>query len=137
MANVLLLDDDETLRSLLAETLQAEGHHVRQGDNGFAAFNPANISGIDLMITDLYMPRVDGLEAILNVRRDIPDLLIIAMSGGGDYVKTDFLTQTKLLGVTAVLHKPFHLKAFQDTVRAVLAMSVDPISKGRRRALAS
>ncbi len=137
MANVLLLDDDEMLRSLLAETLQAEGHTVTQSDNGFAAFNIENLVGIDLMITDLFMPRVDGLEAILNARRDIPNLRIIAMSGGGEYVKSDFLTHTKKFGVAEVLHKPFHLKAFQDTVRAVLASSAGPVTPKRHRAMAS
>ncbi len=137
MAVILLLDDDEMLRGLLAEILQEEGHTVIQSENGFAAFDATSMGKIDLMITDLYMPRVDGLEAILNARKDRPDVPIIAMSAGGTYVKTDFLTETKKLGVREVLHKPFHPKAFRETVRKVLATYSAPARPQRRRAQAS
>lgn len=137
MAVILLLDDDEMLRGLLAEILQEEGHTVIQSENGFAAFNIANMGPVDLMITDLYMPRVDGLEAILNARKDCPDVPIIAMSAGGTYVKTDFLTETKKFGVREVLHKPFHPKAFREAVRKVLGESTAPVRPQRMRARAS
>ena len=136
MAVILLLDDDDMLRGLLAETLHAEGHSVIQSDNGLMAFNIAKMGPIDLMITDLFMPRVDGMEAILNARHDTPDVPIIAMSGGGDYVKSDFLAHTMSMGASAILHKPFHLKEFQQTVRSVLA-ATQPVLPERRRAKAS
>jgi len=141
MANVLLLDDDDTLRGLLSEMLHAEGHKVIQSDNGLAAFNIPSLGPIDLMITDLFMPRVDGLEAILTARKDLPNLRIIAMSAGGEYVKSDFLTQTKAFGVAEVLHKPFRPKAFREAVQKVLAtpaaMFASPVATGRLRARAS
>ena len=137
MAVILLLDDDEMLRGLLAEILQEEGHTIIQSENGLAAFNIANMGAVDLMITDLYMPRVDGLEAILNARKDRPEVPIIAMSAGGTYVKTDFLIETKKFGVREVLHKPFHPQAFRETVRKVLGESNAPVRPQRMRARAS
>ncbi len=137
MAIILLLDDDDMLRGLLEETLEADGHTVIQSDNGLMAFNIAKMGHIDLMITDLFMPRIDGLEAILNAQHDSPHVPIIAMSGGGDYVQSDFLSHTKSFGVSEILHKPFHLKDFQRAVRSVLAASSRTKMAEPRRAKAS
>ncbi len=122
MAAIILLDDDEMLRTSLAETLEAEGHSVTQSNNGLAAFNLQEMGALDLMITDLYMPRVDGIEAIIGARRDFPDLRIIAMSGGADFLKQDFLPYTVKLGAAAILRKPFKTNVFLDTVRRVLSV---------------
>ncbi len=125
MAAIVLLDDDEMLRTLLAEILEAEGHSVIQSDNGLAAFNLHDMGALDLMITDLFMPRVDGMEAIINARRDFPDLRIIAMSGGADFLKQDFLPYMKQFGASAILRKPFRTDVFLKTVRTVLCTPIE------------
>ena len=122
MAAIILLDDNDSLRTSLAEILEAEGHSVIQCNNGLAAFNLQEVGTLDLMITDLYMPRVDGIEAIMSARRDFPDLSIIAMSGGADFLKHDFLPYTQKLGAAAILRKPFKTNVFLDTVRRVLSV---------------
>lgn len=120
MASILLLDDEEVLRCLLAEILEEEGHTVVQGGDGLKAYDLRLISTIDLMITDLFMPDIDGVNAILNARKDCPDLKIIAMSGGAGYLKQDFLTNTRHFGVSAILRKPFKPQDLIETVRSVL-----------------
>lgn len=121
MASILLLDDEVMLRMLLVELLEEEGHTVTQSGDGLLVYDVAVLSSIDLMITDLFMPHVDGMNAILNARKDRPDLKIIAMSGGSEFVKTDFLPHTQKFGASAILRKPFMPNEFIETVRRVLA----------------
>jgi len=120
MASILLLDDEQILRELFAEILEDEGHTVHKSADGLAAYDLELISSIDLMITDLFMPGIDGMNAILSARKDRPDLKIIAMSGGSEFLRHDFLPHTKDLGAAAILRKPFKKDAFLSTVREVL-----------------
>lgn len=122
MASILLLDDEEVLRELLAVLLEEEGHTVIQGGDGLKAFDFSLISKTDLMITDLFMPHIDGMNAISSARKDCPDLKIIAMSGGGEFLTQDFLPHTQHFGASAILRKPFGPKEFIETVRSVLAV---------------
>ena len=121
MASILLLDDEDVLRLSLAELLEEDGHSVIQGDDGLKAFDLTLISEIDLMITDLFMPHIDGMNAIMSAHKDFPSLKIIAMSGGADFLKQDFLPHTREFGATTILRKPFKPRDFRDTVRTVLA----------------
>jgi len=121
MASILLLDDEEVLRLLLANLLEEEGHTVVQGSDGLKAFDLPLISRTDLMITDLFMPNIDGINAITSARKDCPDLKIIAMSGGAGFLKQDFLPHTLHFGANTILRKPFKPQDFLETVRSVLA----------------
>lgn len=121
MASILLLDDEITLRMLLVDLLEEEGHTVTHSGDGLIVYDLDVLSSIDLMITDLFMPHVDGMNAILNARKDRPDLKIIAMSGGSEFVKTDFLPHTQKFGASAILRKPFKPEEFIETVSSVLA----------------
>lgn len=137
MATILLLDDEDVLRILLADILEEEGHTVMQGSDGLLAYNPDVIARTDLMITDLYMPNIDGMSAILNARKDRPDLKIIAMSGGGDFVKKDFLPTTQHFGASAILRKPFKPDELLAKVRELLAAPDHPVNFRPQQALAS
>ncbi len=125
MPSVILLDDDDILRNALAEILELDGHTVTEGNNGLAAFNLQKSNPHDLMITDLFMPRVNGMEAIMNARYEFPDMRIIAMSGGSKYLTHDFLQHTTTFGASAFLRKPFGKKEFLNTVNIVLNTPVN------------
>ena len=66
-------------------------------------------SAFDLVITDIVMPEMDGLETLIELRKHYPTLTVIAMSGGGRVGNMDFLGSAEKLGASAVLHKPFTL----------------------------
>jgi DNA-binding response OmpR family regulator len=101
MARILLIDDDDSVRTMLRLTLDHFGHTVieaRNGKEGLELFQHANA---DLVITDIVMPEKEGLEVLMELRKKHPPVKIIAISGG------DYLHMAKLMGAAKVLAKPF------------------------------
>ena len=91
MARILVIDDEELARFTLREILEAAGHEVVEAANGNegTAFQRAN--PCDIVITDMIMPEKEGLETIVELKGEYPDLKIIAISGGGRTRNLDFL----------------------------------------------
>jgi CheY-like chemotaxis protein len=107
MARILLIDDDDDMRTMLGLTLTHFGHTVieaQNGKQGLAIFAQANA---DLVMTDMVMPEKEGIEVVIELRKNNPDLKIIAMSGGGRGSGTGYLLAAKGLGANKVLAKPF------------------------------
>ncbi|MBP2231576.1 response regulator transcription factor [Azospirillum agricola] len=120
MASVLVIDDDDVVRSMLLHILTRNGHEAagaRDGEEGIARFqrNPA-----DLVITDIFMPNQEGLATIMALRRNRPDLRIIAISGGGARASLDVLPVAEALGAQKTLRKPFKPAEILEAVRVVL-----------------
>ncbi len=107
MARVLLIDDEEAFRVTLAKVLQREKHHVTTAANGVEAMKHITTDKFDLVITDLVMPEKEGLETILEIRKLLPELKIIAMSGGGRGSANDYLKIASKMGADKTLAKPF------------------------------
>jgi CheY-like chemotaxis protein len=105
MPRILLIEDDELLRSVLAQALVANGHEVMQAGNGEEGVALFRSSAVDLVVTDLVMPVQEGVETIMQLRkqRDVP---IIAMSGGVPNSKL-YLSLAGRLGAQKILPKPF------------------------------
>lgn len=120
MANIIVLDDENALRMIIADLLEEAGHTVTQGASGAVIRIPGILNGIDLMITDIIMPDVEGVEVITTLRRTNPEIAIIAMSGGGRTVTEDYLPIAGQLGASAVLHKPFMPEDLLDAVEELL-----------------
>lgn len=120
MAKILLLEDEAPLRSLIAELLEEEGHSVNQCEDGTISLNKEALSASALMITDIVMPKVDGLEAIRRAREANPEIKIVAMSGGGRVVARDYLRDAAIFGASVTLEKPFSPDVIVDTVRNLL-----------------
>jgi CheY-like chemotaxis protein len=108
MPRILLIDDDNEVRTMLRLTLAHFGHTVieaRNGKEGLELFKTANA---DLVITDIVMPEKEGLEVLIELReRQVPPVKIIAISGGGRQKAGDYLRLAKLMGAARVLAKPF------------------------------
>lgn len=109
MARILVIDDDDALRQMLRRMLEMAGHEVadaEDGDTGLAEFRR---QPPELVITDIFMPRREGLETIMAMRREggrrVP---IIAISGGGSHGAFEHLDTAKVLGAAYTLPKPFH-----------------------------
>ena len=106
MARILVIDDDDLLRSMLVSVLRHAGHDVRETDNGSNALRLVQADPVDLVITDIVMPDTDGIETIMQLRRALPELPIIAMSGGATHSKL-YLKVAEKLGARRILGKPF------------------------------
>ncbi len=116
MARVLLIDDDEMSRQAVHRMLERAGFTVESTGNGRDAVTRYEPGEIDLIITDLIMPDIDGLEIIQEVRRKDPAARILAISGGGRVQAEEYLSVARKFGAVEVLPKPF---ASQDLKAAV------------------
>lgn len=103
---VLVIEDNADLRDYLRMALQSEDHSVLTARNGKEALGFLDGQGIDVVVTDLFMPEMDGIETIAALRRRLPGVKIIAMSGRPG---VDYLTVARELGVTQTLRKPFEI----------------------------
>jgi DNA-binding response OmpR family regulator len=117
---ILVIDDDEALRSLLGQILQRAGHEVREAANGAIGLQEFRREPADLVITDLIMPEKEGLETILELRKQFPQLPLIAVSGGGRNGPSDYLAIAKRLGVRQTICKPFSRDEILQAVKAAL-----------------
>ncbi len=121
MARILVIDDEEPVRTLVREMLQRAGHQVEEavdGEQGLAAFHR---SPADLVITDILMPAKGGLVTIKEIRAAAPDAKIIAMSGGGKTGKLSFLSTARTFPGVRTLKKPFRRNELLTLVEATLA----------------
>lgn len=106
MARVLLADDDDAIRQVSAEALRAAGHEVFEASNGRAALKLLATTSPDVLIVDILMPDTDGMEVLLEVRRQARPIRIIAISGGGVISSDFYLSVATKLGVDRTLRKP-------------------------------
>ncbi len=118
---ILLIDDEPMVCELVETMLSAAGHAVVVAANGRIGLEQLETSDIDLVLTDIIMPEVEGIEMVMTIRKRFPDKTIIAMSGGGRAGDMDFLAAARELGASAILRKPFTIKALNDAISEALA----------------
>ena len=122
MARILLIDDDELLRGVLARALGHAGHEVLQASDGQQGVDLFHVVGVDLVITDLVMPVQEGVETILKLRRTNKALPIIAISGGVTNAPL-YLDLAQRIGAKRILPKPFTPQELLAVINEVLAES--------------
>ena len=124
MARVLVIDDDPTIRLLVAGILESNGHTFVQAVNGRAGVALFSKDPFDLIVTDIVMPEQEGIETITAIRRVDRTVPILAISGsatiGG---AADYLRAAAALGASATLQKPFEPDAFLAVVERLLSGS--------------
>lgn len=121
MARILIVDDEEMVRSLLREALEADKHDILEAKTGKEAGDIYRDSPVDLIITDLVMPGKNGIELILDLKAEHPEVRIVAVSGGGGITgRFDYLPIAKLIGAKAILSKPFEMRELRAMVTEVL-----------------
>jgi DNA-binding NtrC family response regulator len=122
---VLVIDDDNDYRDYLVAVLERAGHAVCALPNGASLENFVSERAFDAVLTDLYMPEADGIEAIRAIRRLAPGLPILGMTSGGHGAYADATVRAmKLFGARAVLYKPIE--------PAQLLAALDAIILGER-----
>lgn len=106
---VLIVDDNETSLEMCEASLAGCGLEVLTVSDGRAALDLLKFQHVDLMVTDIFMPHIEGIE-LLNAARTLqPEARVICMTGGSLSIGTEFLkTLVEKLGATAVLIKPFN-----------------------------
>ena len=121
MACVLVIDDDAISRGMMVCALERSGFEVVEACDGIEGVEVARSRHIDIVVTDIFMPEQDGLRTIMEIRRDFPDLKIIAVSGGGAVVPTNYLPVAETLGANGVLTKPIMPPDLINAVKTLLA----------------
>jgi YesN/AraC family two-component response regulator len=100
---LLVVDDEEGIRSALLILLEDYGYYVITAEDGREALDKLNHVKVDLVITDILMPEMDGLELIANLRKLNPEIRCLAVSGGDP----TYLKVGEYLGADRILEKPF------------------------------
>jgi len=116
---ILLVEDEDSVRQLVRETLQARGYRVVEAENGAAGLSAASLHTgvIDLIITDVVMPGMSGHELAQQLAQSRPETKVLYLSG---YTEDAITTEGTLEGGKAFLQKPFTLQNLSRKVREVL-----------------
>jgi DNA-binding NtrC family response regulator len=121
VATILVIDDNYELCRMLECALHSSGYDVILAENGLFALRVLEHNPVDLVLTDVLMPDMDGIEVVSALRRVFPNLPVIAMSGGGQWMSVaDFQLVLQRLGVAAVFHKPISLGPLLSLIHQIL-----------------
>jgi len=120
VGTILVIDDQESIRTLLRVALEEDGHEVLEASNGLLGLERYRERAADLIIIDILMPEMNGLELMVELTRSFLNVKVIAMSGVLERRK-EGLRAAKLLGARQTFQKPFEIRALLDAVRYELA----------------
>jgi CheY-like chemotaxis protein len=131
MHTILVIDDEVDVRDGIQRVLERAGFSVRTVDNAVDAMLELGRAPADVVITDIIMPKMNGVDAIDAILRKFPAVGIIAISGGGNFdvtgyqpssiTTTAYLAAAKKAGAHSILTKPFESQELIDAVAQVIA----------------
>ncbi len=132
MKDVLIIDDESSVRKALKRVLESAGYHVRTARDGADGVEKLKAQAADIVIADIIMPEVHGVDAIRSIVKEFPQVRIVAISGGGNFsgagyqpkaVITDaYLAAATQAGAHAVLTKPFRTRDVLQAISAATAV---------------
>ncbi len=119
-ATILIVDDSATMRALVRQALEADGHAVVEAIHGKAALAELATTAVELVVTDVLMPEMDGLTLVQTIRTDarLRNLPILILS---TEATTTVKERGRAAGANGWLVKPFHPDTLRQTVRRVLS----------------
>jgi len=123
MARILVIDDQTSVRDAIRAMLEFQGHTVVAAECGHNAVSAIEAFAFDLVMVDIIMPGLDGLDTIKILRNNAPGVPIIAMSGysfRGGSSDLDFFSMAQELGAGCCLQKPFRPRELTDAVESLL-----------------
>ncbi len=126
MQRILIIDDEPQIRSMVRLILEREGYAVLEAVDGAEGLKIFREKPADLILTDLIMPNKDGIGMIIELKKEFPDVKIIAMSGGGLNRPEGYLRGAQKLGAAATLAKPINRQDLVRVVRDTLKADASP-----------
>ena len=121
MAKILVIDDDDIVNGMIVQLLSEAGYDAVGAQDGDRGLKLVETESFDMIVTDIVMPKKEGLETILELRKKNKMVPIIAISGGGKINADEYLLVAKGLGAKYTFKKPFDNKAFLNAVRVCLS----------------
>jgi CheY-like chemotaxis protein len=132
MHSILVIDDEPDVRDAVKRVLDRAGYTVRTSDSGVDALAELERTRTDVVITDIIMPKIDGVQLIESIRKLFPSVRIIAISGGGNFgisayqptaiTTTAYLASAELAGAHMGLTKPFESNDLIQAIERVLGV---------------
>ena len=116
----MLLDDELFVQNLFSQFLKGEGYNVECVSNGREGLDKLRDFDADLVITDIMMPDMDGLEVVREIRKTRSDLPVIAISGGMRNAAVNFVSVAKDFGANAIFEKPVSLADLLKSVKELV-----------------
>jgi len=120
MESILIIDDEPQIRSMIRLILERSGYTVIEASDGIEGIRRFREKPTDLIITDLIMPNKDGIGMIIELKKEFPDVKIVAMSGGGLNRPEGYLRGAQKLGAACTLSKPINRQELLRVVRDTL-----------------
>jgi CheY-like chemotaxis protein len=117
----LVIDDDDAVRYTVAKILRRHGHDVASAADGKRGIALVEDERPHVVVTDIIMPEQEGIETIIQLRRENPEIKIIAISGGFRTYNYDVLSIARNLGADDILPKPFEADDLMRSVDRVIA----------------
>lgn len=125
MTRVLVVDDDPLVREAIVLMASRAGHDVVEAENGAVALKHHTSKPADVIVMDVVMPVMEGLETIRALRQNDPDVKIIAISGGTPAPGSNYLKYASNLGAHAILSKPFRRSELLDCIETLVSGDAD------------
>ena len=126
MARILIVDDDEKIRMLMTRYLGRVGYTVIEAETGKRGIEQYESLQPDLIVTDILMPEMDGMEFLTALREKNPDIPIIVISGGMRDIPVNFLKLAKEMGAQYSLKKPFSMDVLHTAISELLSNRTAP-----------
>ncbi len=116
MATILVVENDTIVRTAVRRYLKSQGHRVVEAANGIEALAQLKVQTVDLVLTDIDMPEMHGIELIQSVRQEMPEMPIVVMTAVHEAINV----LEHELGIQHVLPKPFDLEDLSNVIRQAL-----------------
>jgi len=116
LPRILVVDDNPDMRVSLAQLLGLLGYEVETASDGNQALAAHRARAFGTVITDIFMAGKEGMETIAAFKREWPFVRVIAMSGGGERAKNNYLLAAVQIGADATLQKPFSLESLKHAL---------------------
>lgn len=126
--SVLIVDDNADMRSFVKIVLERAGFEAQVAADGERALDLQRAHAVDVLITDIFMPERDGIELISQFKSEFPQVKIIAMSGGGQISRRDYLPFAGDIGADVVLRKPFAADTLLSMLQDLVVQASDAMS---------
>lgn len=120
MAHILIIDDEEAIRDMLQLFFNSKGFSTATAANGRIGLQRFDEEPPDLLITDLLMPEMDGMEVLMQMRKRSRSLPIIVISGGMSNSSINLLPMAARLGACRTLEKPIDLNELLEIIETLL-----------------